>query len=241
MSNNLDLTQLVAAQNNKETTINDTNGELDAAITQVITISIDSSNAVILTDDEFRRNNIFFFQPDVTTPTSAITVTVPAIERGTFNVINTTAQSITVTVASQTISAPVVFSNAAAALINDGSNVRGTGSNRAIYDLGFFTAGTPTASSSIFSYVFPRSVTFLSSLPGSQGYADTAPSAQTDFDIQQDGVSVGTITFAASSQTATFVFSSDSTYIEGQRLTIISPANLNGLTDLTLSLAGKTD
>jgi hypothetical protein len=49
MTNNLDLAQVAPSQNNKETTINDQAGQLDAALTEVLTIEIDDSNAYALT------------------------------------------------------------------------------------------------------------------------------------------------------------------------------------------------
>jgi hypothetical protein len=58
-----------------------------------------------------------------------------------------------------------------------------------------------------------------------------APAAQTDFDLQSPvGTSIGTMRFAASALTATFIKASGSSIPLGQPVTIIAPANLNGLT-----------
>ena len=51
MSNNLNLSQVAAAQNQKEVTINDQAGQLDAALTEVLTVEVDDSNAYVLTDE----------------------------------------------------------------------------------------------------------------------------------------------------------------------------------------------
>lgn len=60
--------------------------------------------------------------------------------------------------------------------------------------------------------------------------AAVAPSAQTDFDIQSPpGTSIGTMRFAASSLTATFIKASPSSIPLGQMLQIVCPANLNGM------------
>lgn len=56
-----------------------------------------------------------------------------------------------------------------------------------------------------------------------------APSAQTDFDIQVAGVSVGTMRFAASSLTATFIKGSSTAVALGATTTIVAPADLNGI------------
>lgn len=57
----------------------------------------------------------------------------------------------------------------------------------------------------------------------------TAPSAQTDFDIQVGGASVGTMRFAASSLTATFIMASDTSVALGVVTKIVAPSNLNGM------------
>jgi hypothetical protein len=56
MSNNLELAQVAAAQNQKEVTINDQAGQLDAGLTETLTIEIDGSNAYLLTAGHFRRH-----------------------------------------------------------------------------------------------------------------------------------------------------------------------------------------
>lgn len=58
----------------------------------------------------------------------------------------------------------------------------------------------------------------------------TAPSAQTDFDIQSPpGTSIGTMRFAASSLTATFIMASGHSIPLGQPVIVVSPASLNGI------------
>ena len=55
MSNNLSLSQVAAAQSQKEVTINDQAGQLDAALTEMLTVEVDDSNAYVLTDSELHR------------------------------------------------------------------------------------------------------------------------------------------------------------------------------------------
>jgi hypothetical protein len=52
VSNNLALSQVAAAQNQKEVTINDQAGELDAAISEVDAFLVDDGNALTLTDEQ---------------------------------------------------------------------------------------------------------------------------------------------------------------------------------------------
>ena len=57
MSNNLDLSQVAAAQNRKEVTINDQAGEIDAALTDDLEVLVDDTNAVTLTAAQFARRS----------------------------------------------------------------------------------------------------------------------------------------------------------------------------------------
>lgn len=128
MSNNLDITQLTEGQDNKETTINDKDGELDAAITEVLSKTIDSSNSVTITNAEIRRASILVLTPDGgDPPDSTITVTLPAIKRGNISIVNTTAQSASVTISGQSETPPVVASGQSFMLSIDGSDVRSAG------------------------------------------------------------------------------------------------------------------
>ncbi len=77
MSNNLDLSQVAAAQNQKEVTINDQAGELDAALTEFITEDVTSGN-VTVTDPNYRAA-IRIFVTGATV--GGRTVTLPAIKR----------------------------------------------------------------------------------------------------------------------------------------------------------------
>lgn len=125
MSNNLDIDQVAAGQNQKETTINDANGQLDAALTDTVTISVTSSNSYTLSNDEFRRYEFFTIDEDGGDPADAdITLTVPAIKRGLFVIINDTAFTVTVEISGQSETAPDVATTDRTLLSCDGSDVR---------------------------------------------------------------------------------------------------------------------
>jgi hypothetical protein len=128
VSNNLALPQLATAQQEKEATINDQSGGLDAALTEVLPLLVDDGNAVVLTNTQFRRHFFFDVDPDTTPPDGAVTITVPAIKRGLFAVRNNTAQSVTVTVSGQLLAAPGIAAGEATLLSCDGTNVRAEGS-----------------------------------------------------------------------------------------------------------------
>jgi hypothetical protein len=127
MSNNLSLSQVAAAQNQKEITINDQAGQLDAALTEVLTIAVDDSNAYVLTDTEFRRSFFIVVTEGSPAPTAAIAVQAPAIRRGLFKLLNLTAQTVTIAVAGQSESAPQIPAGENRMLSCDGSDVRAAG------------------------------------------------------------------------------------------------------------------
>lgn len=107
------------------------------------------------------------------------------------------------------------------------------------YDIGAQIAGVPTASLVMMRYKFPRSVAFPASLTNSQGVAGTAATAQTDFDVRKNGVSVGTIRFAAAGTSATFIAASPQSFAAGDVLTVIAPASPDAtLAGISFVLAG---
>jgi hypothetical protein len=126
VSNNLALSQVAAAQNQKEVTINDQAGQLDAALTASLPLAINSSNARTLTSTELRRHFFFDLDPDGgDAPDAAITLTVPSgISRGQFAVVNDTGFDVTVEITGQALTPPTIADGQAALLTSDGVNVR---------------------------------------------------------------------------------------------------------------------
>lgn len=107
------------------------------------------------------------------------------------------------------------------------------------FDVGGSFGGVPGVSVVIFQFLFTRSVTFPVGLTNSQGKAGVAATAQTDFDIQKNGVSVGTMRFAALATTATFIQASAQTYAAGDEIRIVSPNPADAtLANLSFTLAG---
>jgi hypothetical protein len=213
MSNNLDLAQVAAAQNQKEVTINDQAGEIDAALTDDLAVLVDDTNAVTLTAEQFRRAFFLMIADDAPPPDGAVTITVPAVQRGLFKVINGTGQEVTVTVSGQSLTAPTVAAGKAALLSCDGSDVRfagGGGDSEEVtqpYDFGFACpGGPPDADEVLAKVIMPRAMTLPANLAGSAGHIDTNPTAQFDIDVTDDGSSIGTISIA---DTGAFTFTTD--------------------------------
>ncbi len=58
----------------------------------------------------------------------------------------------------------------------------------------------------------PAVCTFAAALAGSVGTLDVAATAQTDFDVQKNGVSFGTMRFAAAGTVASFIAASSASF-----------------------------
>jgi hypothetical protein len=107
------------------------------------------------------------------------------------------------------------------------------------YDVGGSYSAAPTASLVVIRYPFPRAVSFPASMTSSKGVAGTAATAQTDFDLQKNGSSFGTMRFAAAATTATFIAASSTSFAAGDILTVVAPASPDAtLAGIGFSLAG---
>jgi hypothetical protein len=66
-----------------------------------------------------------------------------------------------------------------------------------------------------------------------------AATAPTDIDIKVNGVSKGTVRFAAAATTATFLFATQVVLAAGDALTLIAPASADAtLANIAITLAG---
>lgn len=103
----------------------DANAGLGSLLTEAVTITVDSSNAVDITERDYRRNHFLTIDEDGGDPADGpITASVPAIRRGLFTVINATAFDVTMGISGQSESSPVVAAGGVALLASDGVNVR---------------------------------------------------------------------------------------------------------------------
>ena len=117
--------------------------------------------------------------------------------------------------------------------------VKGEKALREEIQFGSFTAGVPSTSAILFRYLATEAIDFPADVVGTIGHAGTAPSSQTDFDVQKNGVSVATLRFAASGTTLTSVTSTAFSLAATDRLDIVSPGAVNAIADVTFTLVGK--
>ncbi len=136
---NLNLTQMTEAQDGKATSSNDSDGELENAITDKITKTITGSNAATVTVAELRRAAVIDVQDD--SSSAGITITIAsAFQRGPFAVTNDTPFSVTVEISGQSGTPPVVPPSTSMLCVLNGTEVLPVSSAIGITSAG--TAGT---------------------------------------------------------------------------------------------------
>ncbi len=108
MSNNLDIDQVAPTQNGKTVTINDGRGQLDAAITELLILTVDNTNAITVTATQARRQFVLQFDDAGTPPDDLVVVTYPAVQRGAFIVFNNMTFPLEIGISAQSGTPPVV-------------------------------------------------------------------------------------------------------------------------------------
>ena len=154
---------------------------------------------------------------------------VPDFEKP-YIIVNNTAGAFTVTVKTTAQLGGEVVSQGSVALVYcDGTDVQAGisgGATTQPYVLGAWKNGSPTATERVLGHSFPSGITGLTlpaSATNSSVEAETAAAAQTDFDLQKNGSSIGTIRFAALGTVATYVGISETTFTGGDLLEILGP------------------
>lgn len=104
------------------------------------------------------------------------------------------------------------------------------------YEVAIGSVGLPGASAVLAVLSATRSFTLAVSFANSRGRAMTAATAQTDFDVRKNNVSIGTIRFAAAGTIPTFISAAGGSFVAGDYLTVHAPAS----PDTTLANFGVT-
>lgn len=105
------------------------------------------------------------------------------------------------------------------------------------YDIQHFTSGVPGSSGVVLAFVAPRALTLPINFSGSRVKAKTAATASTVFDIQKNGVSIGSMTFAIAGTVPTFSVVASASLAIGDVLEIIAPGSADAtLASLRLSI-----
>ena len=109
------------------------------------------------------------------------------------------------------------------------------------FDLSAFWPGVTTASVKVTRVPVARAITFAAAFAGSYVKAAVAATASSAFDVQLNGASIGTITFAAAGTVATLATAGGATFTTaaGDLLAIIAPATPDAtLADIGFVLTG---
>lgn len=108
------------------------------------------------------------------------------------------------------------------------------------YDIAAYFDGLPTADEDIFKFVAVRNYYLESGLTSSVAVSNVSATAQTDFDIRKNGVSIGTIRFAAAASTASFIFAANVNFVSGDTLEVVAPTTPDvTLEDISITLVGN--
>lgn len=233
MSNNLNLPQLTGDQLQKEVTINAQAGILDSALTEVYEFPADTPTTPTIT--EVRENMVFRQQAG---NTAANTLTMTANKK-LFIADNTLSTfELDVVTGATTVTVPA---GSAYLCYMDGTTdglVKYTPDITAAESiLSFFAQGQYTNSEVIGIFAMTNNFQLPISLAGSYGYAVTAPTGSISIDIRINGGSVGSVDFAAASNTATFTFASAQLLAPGDILTFVAPIAADAtLADVSVSI-----
>lgn len=235
----LNMPYLATAQTSPEVTLNDFLETVDRAVAGTATHNMASDANYTLTTAQNRSLQVIITDTGVllTAPRDIILSSF-----GRFHIVkNDTAQNLTFKNA--TGSGVTVQAGAVRELLyNDGTNVHsvsGQSSDSFLYDVGVFVPSTPADNDDVLRFIFTRTVSFPTSLTGSRGYCEVTATSQADFDVRKNGSSVGTIRFPASTNAATFIMASPTTFAAGDRLSVIAPSPQDGtLADVYFTLKG---
>lgn len=107
------------------------------------------------------------------------------------------------------------------------------------YDVGLFIRGGAGDVNKDFTFVVTRDFYVDDDFAGSRGYAATTDASDRTFTVKKNGSSIGSLTFAATSNTCTFTTTGTAeSFVAGDRLTITTPAALGTLADISLTFNG---
>ena len=234
---NLEVEHILQSQAQKEETANEGFTVFDAALSE-ISIAMSDANytlSALTTPKEWQYGVIKL----TGTLTAGRNVICPTNKKH-YIVVNATSGGFAVTFKTSGGTGVAVQAGKASFVRCDGVNVAQVSADTEVgYDVGAFFPNQPGASAKVLKHVFTRSVQFPSGLTGSAAKAGTAATAQTDFDIQKNGSSVGTMRFAAAATTATFIFSSAQTFNATDFIDIVAPATPDAtLADIAFTLKG---
>lgn len=230
---NLNITEVVASQTQKEVTINNALEALDSAITEILTV--DMTGNVTLTSAQV-RTHVFFKATPVGVGSK---MTFPALKR-LFVVYNAGGTALDVACGTTVVTlnaglAGLYYTDGTTnGLYEVSSGGGGGGVNVAV-----FVGGLPGDSELVSQLVVAEDTSFSIGMPDSQAYAGTLATSNASFTLTKNGVSIGTVDFTASNAAGSFSVGSAVTFSAGDRLGVIAPTPQDStLSDVSITLLG---
>lgn len=240
MSNNLGLDQVAENQAAKEVTINTATGQLDAALTELLSCDYTAGADITLTSTQYRRNVRF---DAVNLTASGKKLILPAIKK--LAVVTSAAANTQTLLIEKGSTQLSLLPGAAVILYTDGTTnglvTLGTATAaKKPYDVATFCSGKPVASEVLLRFNYPRAVTLLASLSGSRITAATAATSTTDFLLAKNGSTIATVRFAAAGTVASVVgMASDVAFAANDQLSLSAPGSQDAtLADIAFTFAG---
>lgn len=267
MSNNLNLDQVADTQDDKVTTINDQAGQIDAAMTETLDVDFTSGNVSLTADEftdyfEYNATNLsvartltvqaskrFFLVNNengtnvLTVERGSTTIAIAAGENGLFYTDGTTNGLIQAAGGGGS-SAFTDLSDTPGSLGTAGQILQMNSGATALeftdkeISIAGFTGGVPTGSAILLRFLADRAFSLPSGLADAEGHAGTTNTGALVFDLQKNGVSIGSMNFAASASTATFTFSTTTSFAAGDRFDVVAPATPGTIADVSYSFGG---
>lgn len=241
------ITNIEQGQSQKEVTANEGFDRISAMVAATLSTSITSGNFVptsVNPNPQWQANVRFVLTG---TPGVARIMECPvgASFCKLFVVQNDADDQVTVQVDDPAAGTTVVLqAGESRTLYSDGTDVIALVSDPSFlgFDIGGFFGGLPTANALLLKFVAVRAFTLPQDLTGSRAHSEVAANAQADFDLQKNGSSIGTMRFAASAQTATFIHSTATSFAVGDRFHVIAPNPQDAnLADVAATFLGTRD
>lgn len=225
----LQFVEIADNQNNKEVTHNDALLQIEETLTNEISVSA-SVSPISIAASVFRENQRLVLTG---APSGGCIVNLPNIPRAL--IVRNETDSAGVVALDTPGGGPVSLVPGEEGVIwNElGGAVHLTGSNRETLH-GF--VASPGTNALIYGWISNRELRADQNAVHWAGSATTAPGASTVYDLRRNNVSVGSLTFGAGQNAGAWTLTSDLTVNGGERLTLHSPANNNGLLGLAVSL-----
>lgn len=121
-----------------------------------------------------------------------------------------------------TFDTPLTAGQEVSVILLNTSNVAAVAT--AIYDVAFTYQGTPSESAELV-VALPRACELVAGAPNSVAIAEVAATASAEFDLQRNGSSIGTVTFAAAATTGSISVASTTSFSAGDRISLTAPSS----------------